>query len=214
MLSKFISILLLICILITSGCASMTDKTVTTLTDGAGNVTETVATANTTKTISLYNAHVGLAKHSAAVNKNAGFNVDIYGLSKTENANGDPVYFAQVKISNKPVVVIQNKLPERIPDHWSKEVAIQAFKYGFYAYGTKQLTEIVAGVSSGMSIDGDNNVIQGSQNKAGNDQEVRSDYVTCASGNCGSDPEEYYVDGKCYVSEGCSCDSYAAGLCK
>ncbi len=37
----------------------------------------------------------------------------------------------------------------------------------------------------------------------------------CSSGDCGEKkPEEYYVDGQCFVAPGCSCKSYAAGLCK
>ena len=209
------------------GCASMSDTVITEGLDEAGNVTKTIASANTVKTTSLYDAHVNIAKQTAKVNSNAGFSVDIYGLSKTETANGEPVYFAQVRINNKPVVVIDNKLPERIPDHWSKDVAIQAFKYGFYAFGVDTFGNVISslmeGTARGLTVEGDGNIIQGNQNKAGGDQDIRADYVTCATGECGSDssstlsscisnpPGGYNSNGIPMYSDTLSCDSYFGG---
>lgn len=207
---------LLIGLLVLSGCTAAGIPITTESLDAAGNVvsktTTTVAKSSTAKTLGLYAAHVEVEKQNTAQNVNAGFTVDIYGLGVTQY-NGQTVLFAQTKISNRPVIHKTSNLPDRIPDHWAKEVALGFAKYGFYAFGVDKLSgvfsEALAGAARGLTVNGDGNVLQGNQNVSRGNQSIRADYVTALD-----EVTEYTDDeGNCKVSPTCSCDSYAAGLC-
>lgn len=198
------------------GCASMSETVVTTVTETTGQVTETVASASIAKE---------QAVHSTLQTEESGY---YRALPKTGSKMGVTAY-QEILLSDGSKAFLplmtatfieapkrNTSLPTSPSVHPVWGVAKDAVKYGFLAYGVHEVSGLVSSLAdgNGVEVTGDSNVIQGVQNKAGGDQSVDSGYTTCATGDCGTDPEEYYIDGNCYVSDGCSCESYAAGLCE
>lgn len=176
-------LLLFLPLLFLVGCAGMSDKVVTTVTDTAGNVTETVAGSSIAKERAV---HKTLQNESTGYYKalsKTGSKMGIVSFQEISLPDGSKAFLPLITVSFIEAPARNTHLPTKPSDHPVWGVVQNVAKYGFMAYGVHEVSGLVSSLvsgASGIEINGDSNVIQGAQNKAGGNQGVNSDYVNAS----------------------------------
>ena len=142
---KITSLISISAILFLGGCA---DKVITESMDEFGRTVKTIASANTSKNLALIKSRVDIEKQVTKQQEQAGVEFKITGLQETPNDRGGVDRLVLFEFSQRPLPERQ-RIPERLPEHWSKEVFKDLIKYVFYGFTVDRFTDFLSTLVSG-----------------------------------------------------------------
>lgn len=216
-------VLFLLCLmLLFSGCASVSDTVVTTVTEASGQVTETVAGASIAKEQAVHETlQVDTTGYYTALAA-SGSKMKVDGYQEVVMKDGSKMYLPLMSASFTEAPKRSTNLPTAPSVHpawgFAERTLGQVAKYGMMGYGIHELSGVLeAGFDAAGNTFGDNANVQNSFNEANGSSvqtisEANKDN-SCGEG-CEEEPVPYYTDtGQCLVGPECSCDSYEAGEC-
>lgn len=204
----------LICLILTmfvSGCAGMSDTVITTLTDTAGNVTETVTGASIAKELAVHKTlQADVNGYYEALVK-SGSKMEVTGYQEVAIRDGSKFYLPLMSATFSEAPKRNTTLPTAPSVHPAWKTGEKLISAGLWAFGIHEAADVFSAAINRPAYEfGDNNNIQNSFDKSGGDQNFKG-----STQNQGFKKDEYVdEEGNCMVSPSCSCDSYREGLCE